>query len=124
MDLFHGREPLNELAWILEFMLSDLRQDWLAARLDDLGHGDIDGICAAARAYPLAGSKKIDPDKALGYFGNNACAASGSGPAACPSAPVPSRQAARRYLLTELAEAAGWLAGHGGGGGPTVRAHD
>ena len=72
VDLFHGREPLNELAWILEFMLSDLRQDWLAARLDDLGHGDIDGICAAARAYPLAGSKKIDLDKALGYFENNA----------------------------------------------------
>ena len=34
--------------------------------------GRAGGICAAARAYPLAGSKKIDLDKALGYFENNA----------------------------------------------------
>jgi hypothetical protein len=53
-------------------MLGDQRKDWLAARLDDLDHGDIDGICAAARAYPLAGSKKDDLDKALGYFESNA----------------------------------------------------
>ena len=72
VDLFHAREHLHELAGILEFMLGDQRQDWLAARLDDLDHGDIDGICAAARAYPLVGSKKTDLDKALGYFENNA----------------------------------------------------
>ena len=53
-------------------MLGDQRQDWLAARLDDLDHGDIDGICAAARVYPLLGSKKDDLDKALGYFQANA----------------------------------------------------
>ena len=53
-------------------MLGDQLQDWLAARLDDLDHGDIDGICAAARAYPLAGVKKEELDKALGYFQNNA----------------------------------------------------
>ena len=47
-------------------------EDWLAARLDDLDYGDIDGICAAARAYPLAGVKKDELDKALGYFENNA----------------------------------------------------
>ena len=29
------------------------RQEWLAARLEDLDYGDIDGICAAARVYPL-----------------------------------------------------------------------
>jgi hypothetical protein len=72
VDLFHAREHLHDLAGILEFMLGDQRQDWLAARLDDLDHGDIDGICAAARAYPLVGSKKTDVDKALGYFENNA----------------------------------------------------
>ena len=53
-------------------MLGDQQQDWLAARLDDLDHGDIDGICAAARAYPLEGVKKTELDKALGYFENNA----------------------------------------------------
>ena len=53
-------------------MLGDQRGDWLAARLDDLDYGDIDGTCAAARAYPLVGSKKTDLDKALGYFENNA----------------------------------------------------
>ena len=48
------------------------KQDWLAARLEDLDYGDIDGICAAARAYPLAGVKKDELDTALGYFENNA----------------------------------------------------
>jgi hypothetical protein len=72
VDLFHAREHLHDLARSLEFMLGDQRQDWLAARLDDLDHGDIDGICAAARAYPLEGVKKTELDTALGYFENNA----------------------------------------------------
>ena len=72
MDLYHAREHLHGLARVLEFMLGDQREQWLAARLDDLDHGDIDGICAAARAYPLAGVKKDDLDTALGYFENNA----------------------------------------------------
>src|SRR5258705_2502221 len=53
-------------------MLLDQKEEWLAARLEDLDYGDIDGICAAARAYPLAGVKKDDLDTALGYFENNA----------------------------------------------------
>jgi len=72
VDLFHAREHLHDLARVLEFMLGDQKQDWLAARLEDLDYGDIDGICAAARAYPLAGVKKDELDKALGYFENNA----------------------------------------------------
>ena len=72
MDLFHAREHLHDLAGALEFMLGDRKQDWLAARLEDLDYGDIGGICAAARAYPLAGVKKDELDKALGYFGHNA----------------------------------------------------
>ena len=58
VDLFHAREHLHDLARSLEFMLGDQKQDWLAARLDDLDHGDIDGICNAARVYPLVGVKK------------------------------------------------------------------
>ncbi len=57
VDLYHAREHLHDLARTLEFMLGDQREDWLAARLEDLDYGDIDGICAAARAYPLAGVK-------------------------------------------------------------------
>jgi hypothetical protein len=72
VDLFHAREHLHDLARLLEFMLGDRKQDWLAARLEDLDYGDIDGICAAARVYPLAGVKKDELDKALGYFENNA----------------------------------------------------
>ena len=53
MDLFHAREHLHDLARLLEFMLLDRKDDWLAARLEDLDYGDIDGICDAARAYPL-----------------------------------------------------------------------
>jgi hypothetical protein len=72
VDLFHAREHLHDLARSLEFMLGDRKDDWLAARLQDLDHGDIDGICAAARIYPLEGIKKTELDTALGYFENNA----------------------------------------------------
>jgi hypothetical protein len=72
VDLFHAREHLHDLARLLEFMLGDRTEDWLAARLQDLDYGDIDAICAAARGYPLAGVKKDEMDTALGYFQNNA----------------------------------------------------
>ena len=72
VDLFHAREHLHDLARLLEFMLGDRKDDWLAARLEDLDYGDIHGICAAARAYPLTGVKKDELDTALGYFETNA----------------------------------------------------
>ena len=72
MDLYHAREHLHDLARLLEFMLGDHRQDWLAARLENLDYGDIDGICDAARVYHLVGVKKDELDTALGYFENNA----------------------------------------------------
>jgi hypothetical protein len=72
VDLFHAREHLHDLARSLEFMLGDRKDEWLAARLEDLDYGDIDGICKAARAYPLEGVKKDELDTALGYFENNA----------------------------------------------------
>ena len=72
VDLFHAREHLNDLARQLEFMLLDRKDEWLAARLEDLDHGYIDGIVAATREYPLVGTKKAEIDAALGYFENNA----------------------------------------------------
>ncbi len=72
VDLYHAREHLHDLARLLEFMLGDQKQAWLAARMEDLDYGYIDGICAAARAYPLVGVKKDELDTALGYFENNA----------------------------------------------------
>ena len=72
VDLFHARERIHDLARHLEFMLGDRKDEWLAARLEDLDYGDIDGICAAARVFPLEGIKKVELDTALGYFENNA----------------------------------------------------
>jgi hypothetical protein len=72
VDIYHAREHLHDLARQLEFMLLDQKDQWLAARLADLDYGDIDGICRAARAYPLEGVKKDELDTALGYFENNA----------------------------------------------------
>ena len=72
VDLFHAREHLHGLARQLEFTLLDHKDDWLAARLEDLDYGDINGICAAARVFPLEGTKKDELDTALGYFENNA----------------------------------------------------
>ena len=72
VDLFHAREHLHDLARSLEFMLGDQKDAWLAARLEDLDYGYIDGIVAAAREFPLVGVKKDEMDTALGYFKNNA----------------------------------------------------
>jgi hypothetical protein len=72
VDLYHAREHLHSLTRSLEFMLLDRRDEWLAARLEDLSYGDIDGIEAAVRAYPVEGVKKDEVEKELGYFLNNA----------------------------------------------------
>jgi hypothetical protein len=72
VDLYHAREHLHSLARSLEFMLGDRYSQWLAARLEDLDYGYIDGIEAAVREYPLEGVKKAETDKELGYFLNNA----------------------------------------------------
>jgi hypothetical protein len=72
VDLFHAREHLHDLARLLEFMLLDRKDEWLAARMEDLDYGDIDGICRAARVFRLEGIKKDQLDTALGYFENNA----------------------------------------------------
>jgi hypothetical protein len=72
VDLFHAREHLHSLTRSLEFMLLDHRDEWLAARLQDLDYGCIDGIEAAVRRYPLEGTKKAEVDKELGYFLSNA----------------------------------------------------
>jgi hypothetical protein len=72
VDLYHAREHVHDLARLLEFMLLDHKDEWLAARLEDLDYGYIDGIVAAARAFPLTSAKKDELDTALGYFENNA----------------------------------------------------
>jgi hypothetical protein len=72
VDLYHAREHLHSLARSLEFMLGDRKDEWLAARMEDLDYGDIDGIAAAVREYPLEGVKEDEVEKELGYFLNNA----------------------------------------------------
>ena len=72
MDLFHAREHLHSLTRSMEFMLLDRKDQWLAARMEDLDYGDIDGIEAAVRGYPLEGTKKDEVETELGYFLNNA----------------------------------------------------
>ena len=72
VDLYHAREHLHSLTRSLEFMLLDRKDEWLAARLEDLDHGDIDGIETAVRNYPLEGIKKDEAERELGYFLNNA----------------------------------------------------
>jgi hypothetical protein len=72
VDLYHAREHLHSLTRSLEFMLLDYRDQWLARRLADLDYGDIDGIEAAVRKYPLEGVKKTEVERELGYFLNNA----------------------------------------------------
>jgi hypothetical protein len=72
VNLYHAREHLHDLARLLEFMLGDTKDQWLTARLDDLDAGNIDAISAAARTFPLTGSKAVGLDTALGYFEHDA----------------------------------------------------
>jgi hypothetical protein len=72
VDLYHAREHLHSLTRSLEFMLLNHKDEWLAARLEDLDYGCIDGIEAAVRKYPLEGVRKDEVSKELGYFLNNA----------------------------------------------------
>ena len=72
VDLYHAREHLHSLTRSLEFMLLDRKEEWLAARMEDLDYGYIDGIEAAVREYPLEGAKKDEVETELGYFLNNA----------------------------------------------------
>jgi hypothetical protein len=98
IDLYHAREYLH-LARLLEFMLLDRRDEWLAARLEDLDYGDIDGICNAARAYPHRRQKRRARHClpwATSSTTRPGCATSGSAPAACSPALVPSKHGARR----------------------------
>jgi hypothetical protein len=53
-------------------MLGDHHKDWLAERSGELDAGDIGAITAAARAFPLTGTKAAERDKALAYFQTNA----------------------------------------------------
>jgi len=52
VDLYHAREHLYSLTRSLEFILLNSRDQWLAARLEDLDYGYIDGIEAAVRKHP------------------------------------------------------------------------
>jgi hypothetical protein len=72
IDLYHAREHLHALTRSLEFMLLGHRDEWLAARMEDLDYGYIDGIEAAVRKYPLEGVKKDEVDREPGYFLGNA----------------------------------------------------
>jgi len=72
VDLYHAREHLHDLGKLLAFMLGDQHQDWLAERSDELDAGDIDAITAAARVFPMTGTKAEALDTALGYFETNA----------------------------------------------------
>lgn len=71
VDLYHAREHVHALANTLAFIVAD-PAGWLAERLTDLDNGDIPALLAAAREYPLAGTKADDRDKALHYFEANA----------------------------------------------------
>jgi hypothetical protein len=72
VDLYHAREHVHSLTRSVEFMLGDRRDEWLAARLEDLDYGDIEGIERAVREFPFIGVKKDEVDRELGYFLGNA----------------------------------------------------
>ncbi|MHB1431115.1 MAG: ISKra4 family transposase [Streptosporangiaceae bacterium] len=72
VDLYHAREHLHDLGKLLAFMLGSGHEDWLAERISELDAGDIAAISAAARVFPLAGTKAGALETALGYFETNA----------------------------------------------------
>jgi len=72
VDLYHAREHLHDLANLAARLLAGHRDDWLAARLEELDAGDIQAILAAGRDLRFTGSLAAERDKALAYFKHNA----------------------------------------------------
>lgn len=63
---------VHDLANLAARLLAGHRDDWLAARLDELDDGDVDAILAAGRDLNFTGSLATERNKALGYFEHNA----------------------------------------------------
>ena len=72
VDLYHAREHLHDLANLAARLLAGHRDDWLAARLDELDAGDVEAILAAGQDLDFTGSLAGERDKALAYFQHNA----------------------------------------------------
>ena len=72
VDLYHAREHLHDLANLAARLLAGHRDDWLAARLDELDAGNVQAILAAGRDLDFIGSLAGERDKALAYFAHNA----------------------------------------------------
>jgi hypothetical protein len=72
VDLYHAREHLHDLANLAARLLAGHRDDWLAARLDELDAGNVQAILAAGRDLHFIGSLASERDKALAYFAHNA----------------------------------------------------
>lgn len=72
VDLYHAREHLHDLANLAARLLAGHRDDWLAARLDELDKGNVEAILAAGRDLHFLGALSSERDKALAYFANNA----------------------------------------------------
>ena len=72
VDIYHAREHVNDLARQLAPVLGDAQPAWLADRLEDLDHGDIEAFVAATRALPLTSADRKQADTALDYFIKNA----------------------------------------------------
>lgn len=72
VDFYHAREHVNDLAKQLAHVLGDAQPAWLADRLADLDHGDIEAFVTATKALPLTGADREQADTALDYFIRNA----------------------------------------------------
>ncbi len=72
VDLYHAREHLHDLASLSARLLVGHRDEWLAARLEELDAGDVEAILAAGRALGFTGSRASERDKALAYFEHKA----------------------------------------------------
>jgi hypothetical protein len=72
VDLYHAREHLHDLASLAARLLAGHRDDWLAARLEELDAGDTGAILTAGHALRFTGSLAGERDKALAYFEHNA----------------------------------------------------
>jgi hypothetical protein len=72
VDLYHAREHLHDLANLAARLLAGHRDDWLAARLEELDAGDVQAILAAGRDLNFTGALAGERDKALAYFEHNA----------------------------------------------------
>ncbi|EQD71016.1 hypothetical protein B1B_04689, partial [mine drainage metagenome] len=68
VDLYHARQHVHQLARLAMPDDDDVAHKWLADRLAELDHGDVEALLEAARRVEAGSAQRREIEKASNYF--------------------------------------------------------